>query len=343
METLNTTKTTKLVKCIPVPDKKNSNKYILKIIYPPELKGKIAFSLDLEVKTGLLYECEVVEDRERFCKVLIHKAVDRETFDIVIHRTKYTASHVEYAVKYLDNLDGLVLKKITHLKCTVCGEEEIKEEDIVALKFNKCKGTPIEFCEDEEEVKKIESFLNVIVKYKPRYIEGFLDAVKRAKRRIEANKKATDIVNFVVDLVKDIKIIEKLEEKWSEYLKRNGLYYCPRCKTILSSVKVEAKEYEDCVRWTFERVRFGGDRFDVRVCLEKVTKRIEFKRCPKCSEVVVQSVPITIRDLKSKVEKFLEEKSEIIDVLRKAGFNIFVDYATSIVEQIKPRVDVKIP
>ncbi len=342
METLNTTKTTKLVKCIPVPDKKNPSKYILKIVSPTELKGKIAFPLDLEVKTGLLYECEVVEDRERFCKVLIHKAVDKETFDIVIHRAKYAVVHLEYAVKYLDELSGLVLKKITYLKCAICGEEEVKEEDIVALRFNKCKGTPIEFCEDEEEIKKIESFLNVIVKYKPRYIEGFLDAVKRAKRRIEANKKATHIVNFVVDLVKDIKVIEKLEKKWSEYLKKNGLYYCPRCKTILSSVKVEVKEYEDCVRWTFERVRFG-DRFDVRVCLEKTVKRIEFKKCPRCGEVAIQTFSLTRRDLKEKIEKFLEEKKEVIDVLRKAGFDIIVDYAVSIVEQIKPRVDVKIP
>lgn len=343
METLNTTKTTKLVKCVPVPDKKNPSKYILKIVSPRELKGKIAFPLDFEPKRGLMYECEIVEDREKFCRVAVHKAVDEKTLKVAIHKAKYVTEHVEYSVKYLDGLSGLVLKKITYLKCAICGEEEVKEENIVALRFNKCKGTPIEFCEDEEEIKKIESFLNIIAKYKPRYIEGFLDAVKRAKRRIEANKKATDIVNFVVDLVKDIKVIEKLEEKWSEYLKKNGLYYCPRCKTILSSVKVEVKEYEDCVRWTFKRMRFGGDRFDVRVCLEKVTKRIEFKRCPKCSEVLVQSVPITIRDLKSKVEKFLEKKSEIIDVLRKAGFNIFVDYATSIVEQIKPRVNVKIP
>ena len=52
---------TLLVKCIPIPDKKRPNKFILKIIEPENLRGKIAFPIDFEPKP-LIHRDYVIDD-----------------------------------------------------------------------------------------------------------------------------------------------------------------------------------------------------------------------------------------------------------------------------------------
>jgi len=106
------------IKCIGIKDRKNPHNVILKIIEPPELKGKIAFPRGFKPKINEEYLCEIVKNYPRYCFVKLHQ-----------HEFKnFKPSDVFIFVEPMLQKLRVKIELEYSAKC-VCGEVKCKNEE----------------------------------------------------------------------------------------------------------------------------------------------------------------------------------------------------------------------
>ena len=220
-----------LVKCIGIPDRKNPNNVILKIIKPLELKGKIAFPKGFNPKLNEEYLCEIIINRPRYCFVKLHE-----------HR--FTDFKLTDAFVFVEPmlLNFRVKIELTYSSKCTCGEVKCKNEEFSfdieptlkdlekAKRFIRSLNLPENIKQKlvNDLMKEFKKKVNIVYIYPDDEEEIFktyekkaLELIKRARFpywRIEVLKKSLTETRYRVQLLGDgQKLLEvTFDELWHD-------------------------------------------------------------------------------------------------------------------------------
>jgi len=333
-----------LVKCIPIPDKKNKSRYILKIIEPKELKGKIAFPIDFEPKPFVrkdfvvdsfdyqdYYLCEIVYNAEKWCRVKLH-------------RCEFETEYEWYEVNTTEK--GYALVKYQKAKCRKCGKFEIKKNIVKEIELK--ENEPLPYLTNEEDVEKLIKFVNEVEEFakknniEVRFLESIKSWIPILQRILEMKKEKDKVIEFLRDLFKEIELVRKYEEIWTKWVREKGLKFCLKCG-IVHDYKIEEDCYEICVEWDEYRSSYFGESDswffsrDIRVCKRKERRCYTVYKCSKCEETVVNYVVFSKVDkLITKIEDRLRfNEAWKVFFSKICNFKITTEYGYSIFIQLR--------
>jgi len=273
-----------LVKCVAIHDKKNPGKFILRIVEPLSLRGKIAFPIDFTPSSiNEEYVCEVITDAEKWCKVKLHEC-------------KYELLDKYYEVNVVERDNYGFVKKISviekqYLRCIKCHKTKVETKVIKVVESDD---------EIVKEISKVIDFYSKKIKDK-NYLEEVTYPFKSIITEIEVKKKFYEMVKdkekiesikkFYEDLKRDLEIIEKIEKLFEEF------YYCEKCRKFYHKEETKRKFIEYVMECGEESSTF---------CEPTITGDW-FRVCPQCEEIVKSGKEI-VKELWGEKKKWLESK-----------------------------------
>jgi len=268
-----------VVKCKSIPDKKNPNKFILKIVEPLSLKGKIAFPIDFEPEANKEYVCEVVIDAEKWCKVKLHKC----TYEIL---------DKGYDIEVVEKDQFGFIKKVAviekqYLRCTKCLKTKTESRVIKVVENDEDIVREVsDIIRFYEKKIKDKNYLEEVT-YPFRSIVAEIEVKKKFYEMVKDKEKIESVKKFYEDLKRDLEIIERIEKLFEEF------YYCEKCRRFYHEKETKRKFIEYTV-WDeeFSEPLHTGDWFRV---------------CPVC-ESVVKSGREVVKELWGEKKKWLELK-----------------------------------
>jgi len=273
-----------IVKCVSIPDRKKPNNYILKIVEPEKLKGKIAFPIDFNPAPDREYVCEIVQEAERWCRVKLHKC----SFEKVKEW---------FEVETLECSYGYQLTKYVKMKCSKCSESKIEKYVIKEVRFKEKEVLP--YLTGEEDIESLIKFVNFVEEFAKennvnvKYLDSVKSWLPTVQKILKLKKEKDQVIEFLKDLIKDFEVIEEIEKKWNEWIRERGLRHCLSCGIVNYATKSIC--VEKCVEWEEYRSRYFGEAEswvyprDTRVCKKKITECSEVEVCIKCGEAVLKT------------------------------------------------------
>ena len=321
-----------LVKCVPVPDRKNPSKYVLKIIEPRELKGKIAFPVDFEPKSlNDYYICEIVYNAEKWCKVKLHKC-------------EFSVEYEWYEINSTEK--GYALVKRQEVKCRKCGKVKVEKTIIKEIELR--ENVPLPYLTNEEDIEKLIKFVNEVEEFaKKNNVEvRFLSSVKSwipiLQRVLEMKRNKDKVIEFLRDLIKEIELVRKYEEIWTRWLKERGFKYCEKCG-VVHNYEIEEDCYEICIEWSefrdpyAERESSWLEAREIRVCRRRERKCYTVYKCSKCGGTVIDYVAFSkVSRLITRIEDKLRfNEAWKVFFSKICNFNVITEYGYSIFAQLR--------